>query len=188
MTIERLATRTAFVFLLLVALPGIYLTYLNLSGNFHEVLPGRFYRSAQLSGHQLERIIATYQIKTVINLRGANANAGWYQDEIRATARQGATHIDFGMSARKILSPEKSMALIALMRNVQGPILVHCAGGADRTGLASVMYLQQIAGVDEETAEWQLTPLFGHLNIPFTAAYAMDDSWEQFEKLADLPS
>lgn len=180
--------RAGFGLLAFALTLGAYLGYLHLTSNFHEVLPGKLYRSAQLSGRQLADVIKTYHIKTVINLRGANVGRDWYDREIEVAQRYGVTHVDFGMSARKQLSPERSMALVELMRKAEGPVLIHCKAGADRTGLASVMYLQQIAGIDEETAEWQLTPLFGHLNIPFTGAYAMDDTWEDFEKLIGLPS
>ncbi len=44
------------------------------------------------------------------------------------------------------------------------------------------MYLQQVAGVNEAQAEWQLSPLFGHLNLPFIGAYAMDDTLGSFRK------
>ena len=103
-------------------------------------------------------------------------------------SRPDAGIVDFHMSARRMLTVEQSRQLIALMRNAPGPILIHCSAGADRTGLASVMYMQQIAGVDEETAEWQLSPLYGHLNLPFLSVYAMDDTWESFEKAIGLDS
>lgn len=167
---------------------GAYLAVLQLTGNFHEVVPGQFYRSAQLSKDGFDHYIETYHIRTVINLRGAKPGAPWYEDELAAAKAHGVTHVDFAMSASKELTPAQSFELVNLLRNAEGPILVHCKNGADRTGLASVMYLQQVDNVDEKTAEWQLTPLFGHLNIPFTGAYAMDDTWEDFEKLIGLPS
>ncbi|MGN7293189.1 tyrosine-protein phosphatase [Rhizobium sp. SAFR-030] len=188
MNLRRSAGRAALVGLGLTIASGCYLGYLQLTGNFHEVVAGRFYRSAQLTGDQFAHYIDQHHIRTVINLRGAKPGAGWYDDEIDVARSKGVTHVDFAMSARKALTPEESFQLIDLMRKAEGPILVHCKGGADRTGLASVMYLQQIAGIDEETAEWELTPLFGHLNIPFTGPYAMDDTWENFEKLIGLPS
>ncbi|MDH4438844.1 MAG: tyrosine-protein phosphatase [Rhizobium sp.] len=167
---------------------GAYAGILILSGNFHEVLPGQLYRSAQLSGVRLAEEIDRYKIKTVINLRGTNPGRSWYDDEVAATAAHGATHIDFGMSARRDLTPEKTQALLTLLKTAEQPILVHCMSGADRTGLATVIFLQQVAGVDEEVAEWQLSPIYGHINLPFLAAYAMDDSWEKLEKVLGLDS
>jgi protein tyrosine/serine phosphatase len=78
--------------------------------------------------------------------------------------------------------------LIALMRDAPKPILIHCLAGADRTGLASVIYLQQIAHIDEDTAEWQLSPIYGHLNLPFLKAYAMDETWAGLEQLLGIES
>ncbi|RWX75884.1 protein tyrosine phosphatase [Neorhizobium lilium] len=178
----------AGLFLLGGVMLGSYLGALHLSGNFHEVVAGRFYRSGQLSPATLARYIERYDIKTVINLRGPAPGRVWYEEELTATRNHGAEHIDFQMSAGRKLTVEQSFQLVALMRNASGPILVHCQGGSDRSGLASVLYLQQIAGADEKTAEWQLSPLYGHINLPFLYAYAMDDSWEAFEKAIRLRS
>ncbi|MDO1582288.1 dual specificity protein phosphatase family protein [Rhizobium oryzicola] len=167
---------------------GLYLGWLQISGNFHEVIPGQFYRSAQLSPQQLAAYIDRYKIKTVINLRGGSPGAKWYDDEVATVKARDALHVDFAMSANRKLTKEESLQLVALLKNAQGPVLIHCRAGADRTGLASVMYLQQVAGVDEAKAEWQLSPLYGHLNLPFLGAYAMDDTWEAFEKAIGLES
>ena len=188
MKLSYVAKRAGICLAASMLLLGAYLGILQLTGNFHEVVPGRFYRSAQLSKDGFDHYIETYHIRTVINLRGAKPGAPWYEDELAAAKAHGVTLVDFAMSANKELTPEKSFELVNLLRGAEGPILVHCKNGADRTGLASVMYLQQVDNVDERTAEWQLTPLFGHLNIPFTGAYAMDDTWEDFEKLIGLPS
>jgi uncharacterized protein (TIGR01244 family) len=185
---RKIAFRSALTLVGLAALFGAYVGILILSGNFHVVLPGRFYRSAQLSGERLGEEIDRYGIKTVINLRGENVGKDWYDDEVRATAAHGATHVDFRMSARRDLTPEKTQQLLALLKTAEQPILVHCMSGADRTGLASVIFMQQVAGVDEEEAEWQLSPLYGHINLPFLGAYAMDDSWEALEKVIGLDS
>lgn len=185
---RRIALRVGLSVGGLAALFGAYVGILILSGNFHEVLPGQFYRSAQLSGERLGAEIDRYGIKTVINLRGENAGKAWYDEEVAATAAHGATHVNFGFSARKDLTPEKTQQLLTLLKTAEQPILVHCMSGADRTGLASVIFLQQVAGVDEEEAEWQLSPIFGHINLPFFAAYAMDDTWEALEKVLGLES
>lgn len=182
------AVRGGLILVGIAALFGAYVGLLILSGNFHEVLPGQFYRSAQLSGERLGEEIDRYGIKTVINLRGENLGKGWYDDEVAATAAHGATHVDFRMSAQRDLTPERTQELLSLLKTAEQPILVHCMSGADRTGLASVIFLQQVAGVDEEEAEWQLSPLYGHINLPFLGAYAMDNTWEAFEKVIGLDS
>jgi protein tyrosine/serine phosphatase len=166
---------------------GAYLGLLQINGNFHEILPGELYRSAQPTPSQLAGYINRYGIKTVINLRGPSQRA-WYKDEVATAERLTAQHVDFQMSVRRQLTPEESQRLIALMRDAPKPILIHCLAGADRTGLASVIYLQQIAHIDEDTAEWQLSPIYGHLNLPFLKAYAMDETWEGLEQLLGIES
>lgn len=167
---------------------GGHLGFLQLSGNFHEVLAGELYRSAQPSGAELENYVKRHGIRTVINLRGENNGTGWYREEVETAQRLGIQHINFRMSARRQLSTEQSEELIALLRDAPRPILIHCQAGADRTGLASVIYLQQIANVDEETAEWQLSLLYGHVGLPFLGVYAMDETWEALEQVFGLPS
>jgi protein-tyrosine phosphatase len=45
------------------------------------------------------------------------------------------------------LYPEKFAALFGFLASVDGPVLVHCAAGRDRTGMVSAMLLK-LAGVD----------------------------------------
>ncbi|MDQ0455298.1 dual specificity protein phosphatase family protein [Rhizobium paknamense] len=172
-----------------VACSAIYLSYLQLSGNFHEVIAGEFYRSAQPTGAEIEGYAHRYGIKTIVNLRGASSRS-WYKDEVETAAKLGITHVDFPMSAGRDLPSDKAMALVEILKNAPKPILIHCLSGADRSGLASVIYLQQVAGIDEETAEMQLWPIvYGHVGIPFLSkSFAMDESWENFEKVIGLDS
>lgn len=168
--------------LLTGALLGGYIVYLQLSGNFHSVIAGELYRSAQLSPAQFERYVRADGIKTIINLRGENVNAKWYNAEIAAARELGVEHIDFGMSSGTVLGPERADQLIAIMRAAPKPILIHCQSGADRTGLVSAIYSQQIAGINEDIAERQLSIRYGHVAIPrISSVYAMDVSWDRLE-------
>ncbi|RWX76671.1 protein tyrosine phosphatase [Neorhizobium lilium] len=164
---------------------GLYLAFLQVSGNFHEILPGQLYRSAQPTPNELANYIQRYGIKTVINLRGPSERK-WYRDEVATTSKLSVQHVDFQMSATRQLSAQESENLVALLKDAPKPVLIHCRAGADRTGLASVIYLQQVAGVNEETAEWQLSPLYGHVNLPFLRAYAMDRTWLRLEEVLGI--
>lgn len=167
---------------LLLALTGIYLAGLQLTGNFYEVLPGQLYRAAQVTPDSLARYHRDYGIKTVINLRGAKPGSAWYDAEIRESKALGIRHVDFAMQAKRELTDEQARALVALMRDAPKPILLHCKSGSDRTGLASALYLGAIAGATESHAEGQLSLRFGHVGIPFLSpTFAMDESWERLE-------
>lgn len=159
-----------------------YQQALRIDGNFHTVVDGQLYRSSQLTPAALEGYIRAYGIKTVLNLRGPAPAAKWYRDEKAIAYSLGVVMIDFGMSATRPLTAERAAELVARMKDAQKPMLVHCLDGADRTGLVSVIYASQVAGVDEETAEGQLTPFYGHFGIPLLSpTFAMDMSWEDLE-------
>ena len=168
-------------FLLIATFCCSYLAMLQLTGNFHAVIPGQLYRSAQPSRAQLEDYVRQYGIKTIVNLRGRN-EARWYAEETAVAERLGVQHIDFGMSATKILSVDKAKDLIDIMKSAPRPILVHCMSGADRTGLFSLIYSREVAGLPEEEAQWQLSFLFGHIGVPYiSGAFAMERSWWDIE-------
>lgn len=171
----------------LALLIGIYLGVEQLIGNFHTVVAGELYRSAQIDATELAALQKDYGIRTVINLRGPSSNI-WYQSEIAESKRLGLTHIDFGLSAGRELTQKQVEQLIALMRDAPKPILVHCRGGADRSGIASALYLAAIAKQGEEAAEWQLSLFYGHFPIPFFPAWAMDETFERIEPWLGFPN
>lgn len=108
----------------------------------------------------------------------------WYLQEVEGADRAAITHFDFRLSASKRVSPQQARQLIALLQTAPKPILIHCQAGADRTGMAAMLYLQQIAGIDEEISERQLSVRYGHIGLPYiSAAFAMDENWEILEEV-----
>jgi len=153
--------------------------WLQLGGNYHAVVPGELYRSAQPDPADLARWRHAGGLRSVINLRGPS-KARWYREEVAAAERLGLAHADFPMKDNERLSPERAARLIALIEGMPKPVLIHCKAGADRTGLASALYLAA-RGADERRAEAQLSFRFGHVALPVSAAWAMDESWEAME-------
>ena len=89
------------------------------------------------------------------------------------------------MSARHELSRPRAAALIALMERVEKPILIHCKDGADRTGLASALYLAVVKQEDPKVAEAQLSIRYGHISLPFIPEYAMERTFEHLTPLLE---
>lgn len=173
-----LLRRTGVGLLAVLALGGAYLGILQVSGNFNTVVPGEFYRSGQLRPVQIASYIRKYRVKTIINLRGDNKGTPWYDAEVAEARRLNVAHIDFGISARRDMTASQSSMLITLMRTAEKPILIHCQAGADRSGLASALYLAAIKNSTEAAAEAQLSIRYGHFSLPFIAEYAMDRTFK----------
>ncbi|OCJ02690.1 tyrosine protein phosphatase [Rhizobium sp. AC44/96] len=153
----------------------------QLSGNFHEVIPGELYRSAQPTGADINAYSKTYGIKTILNLRDEK-RTGWYREEAQAAARNGITLIDFPISSSKELPRDEAKRLAKLMADAPKPLLIHCEHGANRTGLASAIYVGAVNKGSEAFAEFQLSPYFGHFAIPGVGRYEMYRSWDDYEE------
>lgn len=169
-----------FLALLTVGIGG-YSAYLLATDNFHTVVAGEVYRSSQPSPQAIADFEKRYGIKTIINLRGTS-NPVW-NAEVEQAKALGIKHIDFPMSARKELSAERAQELIQVMRDAPKPLLIHCLSGADRTGLASALYLAAVSKANEKVAEGQMSVFYGHISLPISRAFAMDRTFEKLEPL-----
>ncbi|WP_182713185.1 tyrosine-protein phosphatase [Brevundimonas aurantiaca] len=179
--VGRVAVRAALLAAILIAVVIAYVGATAMTGNFHTVAEGEVYRSAQPSPAALERYVREHGIRTVINLRGENPSDGWYQDEVATSRRLGLRHIDFRMSAKRGITRREAWGLIQIMQRAPKPILIHCESGADRTGLASALYVAGIQRRGEDAAEEQLSLKYGHIAAPFGKGWGMTVTFEEME-------
>lgn len=155
----------------------LFATVLFTGPNFHVVTAGVLYRSKQLSGKQFDRYIRDLGIKTVINLRGASAGSSWYDEELAVTTRNNAVHYDFQLSAVRYVPPSRLDSIMRIAAACPRPILVHCKGGADRTGLFCSAWRLTVEGQPKDKAARQLTFLYGHVPLFHKNTWAMDSSY-----------
>ncbi len=148
----------------LVALVA-HLLYVMVGSNFHTVIPGAVYRSAQLSAASLDRYLQDKHIRTVINLRGCCDPETWYLNEGRVTLRNEVSLEDLGFSAGRLPSSQTLRQLLELIDRSEYPILFHCHKGADRTGMASVLALLLLTDTPLDDAVHELGFRSGHLPI-----------------------
>lgn len=180
---RKLFMRCAATALFLCVGITVYAGYQVLTGNFHEVIPGQLYRAGQPHSGDIAKYVKNYGIRSIINLRGENVGASWYDTEVRESAQAGITHLDFKMSAKELLPEDKARDLIALMKAAPKPLLLHCEGGVNRTGLAAALYLADISKDGEEKAEGQLSILYGNLPQWLSRHSRVSDAFELLEPM-----
>ena len=147
--------------------------------NKHTVIPGRIYRTAQLSQQKMGQVIAENHIRTVINLRGYGPDQNWYVEESKATHNAGISQEDLTLSAKRFPPPSEIARLIEVLDRTEYPVLIHCAHGADRTGLASVIALLLYTNSDLATARQQMWPVYGHFPVGRTTV--LDQFFDYYE-------
>lgn len=108
------------------------------------------YRSQQPTAENLAQIKAL-NIQTVINFRQ------YHSDKTLLSGTQ-INELRIPMYTANIDDAEVIAALNAMMQaRQQGPVLIHCQHGADRTGLMSAMYRIIYQGWSKEAAIEELT-------------------------------
>ncbi len=112
-------------------------------GNLHKINEG-LYRSAQPTREGMKNL-EKMGIKTVINLRAFHSDS----NEIR-----GTTLLNDALSVKTwhIEDEDVIRVLRTIRKKENGPFLIHCLHGADRTGVMSALYRIVVQGWTKEDA------------------------------------
>ncbi len=152
--------------------------------NFHAIDGERAYRAAQPSEAQLTDWIETHGIRTVLRLRGARPGDPDFEAVRRPVEAAGAHLVVVPMSSRARPSRAQLHHLWHVVDTAEKPLLIHCLGGADRSGLASALY-QLAQGRDLDSAREQLA-FWPYLHTGWKGAWRMDEVLDEFEPYADF--
>jgi hypothetical protein len=133
-------------------------------GNLGVVDPHRVIRSAQPTS-QLGRWIDEFHLRAVLNLRGGSKADWWYESEVATVKAHAVSFYDLPLAATRRPTRRELLVLIDVLEHCPYPLLIHCKSGADRTGLASALYLMIKRDQPPEIAEKAFTLDYGH--IPF---------------------
>jgi protein tyrosine phosphatase (PTP) superfamily phosphohydrolase (DUF442 family) len=133
-------------------------------GNFHSVVSGKCYRSGQPTAEFLITVQRTHDIKAILNLRDENDDEPWYQEEKQAAERLGIKLINAGLNGSAPTPADDFAKFIKALEACPEPMLIHCANGNDRTGLASTLYLLMRTDTPMPEARRQLSLRYGHIS------------------------
>jgi protein tyrosine/serine phosphatase len=147
--------------------------------NFHEISKD-IYRSSQPTMWQLKRIKEKYNIKTIVNLKDANRNCAYFLFEEEKCKELGLELINVNIRSRAFPKYEQILKYKEVMENMEGPVLIHCKAGADRTGIFCTLYQYFIEKKQiKETNQLKFWP-YGH--VKYSDAGRIDYYFEQFAK------
>jgi len=108
--------------------------------NFHVVSPG-IWRSAQPDEKSLS-CLKKMGLKTIINLRQEDSDLELWEREY--AYKNNLAYFHFPMDAKMPPDVGQLSAILRILRDVSSrPILIHCYGGRDRTGLVVGVYKAQ---------------------------------------------
>lgn len=164
--------------LLSTALVGLAWYWVVGYDNYHVVVQGELYRSAQLSSTELLNYIERDGVATVINLRH-DVNGTWWSKEKVVCGREGVMHIDVPLMGGRAPTMEEMKNLVSVMHKSRRPLLVHCKHGADRTSLAIALYLLE-EGNAEAVPTSAFSARYGHLPILFPSMQCFDNAYTQY--------
>jgi protein tyrosine phosphatase (PTP) superfamily phosphohydrolase (DUF442 family) len=140
------------------------------------------------SNHPDHRRLADYArrgIRTILSFRGAQTKA-FHRLEAESCAALGLDLHVIGMASREAPRREAMLELLDFFDTAPRPFLMHCKSGADRTSLASALYLIHVKGASVAEARAQMSPRFIHFR--WTATGVLDAVLDLYEaRLRDGP-
>ena len=180
MKIRNVFKYVIFTIALLCIVCGTVVLTIQKSGNFHTLIPDVAYRSGQLGREDFEEKISTYKIRSVLNLRGSSKSS-WYADEMAVVRKFRITHFNHKLSASRIIPTTELLNILEIIKQAPKPILIHCHGGADRTGLVSAITKLTLEKTTIPEAKKELSLRYGHFPyFLWNSARAMDESFNSF--------
>jgi protein tyrosine/serine phosphatase len=123
-----------------------------------EVVPGRVYRSGQLTPKMLDSTVRKHNISTIVDLQLNDLTDEMLQGEVQYAAANGLRHFRFGLAGDGTGDVNRyvdAVDTVIQCARTSDPVLVHCAAGTQRTGgvVACYRLLEEGADPDVVVAE-----------------------------------
>jgi len=137
--------------------------------NFHIVDDG-IWRSAQPSVESIT-IMQKHGLKTIINLRADKENHLW---ESRISDSLSLQYFHIPMDGREVPDTADLNKILRVIENQQNkPVVYHCLGGKDRTGIVTAIYRLKNSDIGfEEVHTEMLMYGYNEEEFPYLAEFA----------------
>lgn len=110
---------------------------------FAAVVPGRIYRSGQISARLIGNVLDEHDIRLVIDMNGEDPSDADQRAELRAVAERGIELKRFPLRGNGTGDIHRYADALAELHRAERdgrPVLIHCHAGASRTGAAVAFY------------------------------------------------
>jgi undecaprenyl-diphosphatase len=132
--------------------------------NLLEVVPGQIWRSAQPSPHEMDEFISRLGLQTVLNLRGDGGESDWLEEQEAVTTARGVELHTVRLSAKTMPPAHLLRKIVEVLETAPRPLLFHCKGGVERSGLVGAVAVLLAGGTLEE-ARAEFAPSKGYIQL-----------------------
>ncbi len=123
--------------------------YQFIARNFGVVKTGEIYRSGRLTPRMFRKVVGENNIRTVLDLGAYVPGSPEDLREQQLAEELGAERYRFYLDGDGTGNPNYYVQALRLMSDPEAqPILIHCAAGAQRTGVIVLLYRHIIQGQD----------------------------------------
>lgn len=121
--------------------------------NFGVVQEGKVYRSGELTMRALTTVVEEHGITTIVDFGAHDHHPDDERREQKTADLLGVKRYVLNLEGDARGDPNRYVEALRIMRDESaGPVLVHCAAGAQRTGCAIALYRSLIDGWEDERA------------------------------------
>jgi protein tyrosine/serine phosphatase len=123
------------------------------------VVPGKIFRSGQLTPEIMKKTLTEHGITTIIDLQLNDLVDEHLQAEVRYAQEHGLRHYRFGLGGDGTGDVARYVDAVAMLVECvrdNRPVLVHCAAGTQRTGGVVACYRLLIEGADPQEVTQEL--------------------------------
>lgn len=109
--------------------------------NFGEVTTGEVYRSGRLTPEAMRKVVEDKGVRTIVDLGAWNPGSGGDQRERLTAESLGASYVRLPLFGDGRGDPNQYVRALRVITDPGAqPVLVHCAAGSERTGVAIALY------------------------------------------------